>query len=98
MPTERLYAHIGAGAGSQIEFVIYVENGRVFSQTENNGYAFLRKGPETTTREITLHDLKNSRVRGGQYYEAAKAEVERQLKLMSEDAKAVAPRPFEGSV
>lgn len=85
MAEERLYSIIGSGAGSQIEYTIYVENGRVFYETENDGYAFMRNGPERGTQEITLDDLKNSRVRGGHFYEAAKAEVERQLALMEKN-------------
>ena len=82
MAEEQLHTPIGSGEGSQIEYSIYVENGRVFYETENSGYAFMRNGPCSSTVEITLDDLKNSRVRGGHFYEAAKAEVERQLAIL----------------
>jgi hypothetical protein len=82
MTEERLHTLVGSGEGSQIEYSIYVENGRVIYETENSSHAFMRNGACTETQEITLDDLKNGRVRGGRFYEAAKAEVERQLKIM----------------
>jgi hypothetical protein len=77
---------IGRGGGSQMSYSIYVENGRILYTTENEGHAFMRHGEATSTREISLDGLKNNRVRGGgKYYEAAKAEVERQLQLLKEN-------------
>jgi len=77
---------IGRGGSSQKSYSIYVDDGRILYATENEGHAFMRDGDATSTREISLDDLKNNRVRGGgNYYEAAKAEVERQLQLMKEN-------------
>jgi hypothetical protein len=77
MTGEQLHKLIGSGEGSEIEYSIYLEDGRVLYETENSGYAFMRNGLCSATVEITLDDLKNARVRGGRFYEATKAEVER---------------------
>jgi hypothetical protein len=83
---QELRKFIGSGSGSQISYSIYVVDGRIVYETENEGHAFMRDGDAISTKWISLDDLKNNRVRGGgNYYEAGKAEVERQLQLMKEN-------------
>lgn len=76
---------IGRGGSSQKSYSIDVTDGRILYTTENEGHAFMRDGDDTSTKQISLDDLKNNGVRGGSnYYEAARIEVERQLQLMKE--------------
>jgi hypothetical protein len=83
---QALSKFIGRGGNSRMSYSIDVEDGRILYTTENEGHAFMRDGDASSTqRKISLDDLKNHRVRGGNYYEAARAEVERQLQLMKND-------------
>jgi hypothetical protein len=79
-----LHKEVHYGQGSEMEFWITVEDGKVFYTTQNDGHAFLRRGAEESRQEITLNDLKSHRVRGGGCYEEAVAEVARQKALLSE--------------
>jgi hypothetical protein len=88
MPAEQLRELIGSGEGSQYEYQIFVVNGKVICESENTSHALSRRGASPTSEEITLDDMKAKSARGWKYYEEAKAEVQRQLALMSDEEKA----------
>jgi hypothetical protein len=83
MPAKELRTLVGSGEGSQYEYQIFVVDGKVICESENASHAFFRKGASPTFEEITLDDMKSGRARGSKFYEAARAEVERQLELMN---------------
>jgi hypothetical protein len=83
MPAKELRTLVGSGEGSQYEYQIFVVDGKVICESENTSHAFFRKGASPTFEVITLDDMKSGRARGSKFYEAARAEVERQLELMN---------------
>ena len=84
-PKHKLWKLMGSWGGSQISYSICVDNGQILYNTENEGHAFMRHGDASSTKEISLDALRNNSVRdGGNYYEATRIEVERQLRLMKE--------------
>ena len=80
-----LWKFIGSGSGGQKSYSVYVENGRIVYKTEDEYRAFMCHGDASSTKWISVDALKYRRLRGGDFYEAARAEVERQLQLMKED-------------
>lgn len=83
MTDRELYKEIGHNVHRQTSYSVAVRNGEVIYHTENEGDAFMRDGDCSVTRTIGLDELKAmSTARGGEFYEEAKQEVERQLRIM----------------
>ena len=82
---QALRKFIGSGGDSEMSYSIDVEDGEILYHTHTVRYHDNRPGSGivSSSGNISLDNLKNG-LSGGEYYEAARAEVERQLQVFEE--------------